>query len=237
MTRGGGHQGGTAGRPIASVGDVRVASVNVGRPVPLRVAGELVPSAIGKQPVAGPVAVRRTNLAGDEQGDKVNHGGPEQAVYAYAAEDAEWWGAQLARELEPGTFGENLTLEAVDVSGALIGERWRAGTAELRVAGPRVPCQKLATRIGDPGFVRRFTLALRPGAYLAVTREGEVQAGDELRVVHRPTHDVSVALALEALLLAPRRLPELEPARPDMLPRLAAWVDARTGSRAARGAA
>jgi MOSC domain-containing protein YiiM len=71
------------------VGDVRVASVNVGRPVPLRVAGEPVPSAIGKHAIAGPVAVGRTNLAGDEQGDKVNHGGPEQAVYAYAAEDAE----------------------------------------------------------------------------------------------------------------------------------------------------
>ena len=215
---------------------MRVASVNVGRPVPLRVAGELVPSAIGKQPVAGPVAVRRTNLAGDEQGDKINHGGPEQAVYAYAAEDAAWWGAQpgaaswpLARSARTSAI-----LEGVDVSGARIGERWRVGTAELRVAGPRVPCQKLATRIGDAGFVRRFTLALRPGAYLAVVREGEVRAGDELRVVHRPAHDVSVALALEVLLLAPRRIAELEPARPDMLPKLAAWVDERRGSRAAR---
>ncbi len=215
----------------------RLVSVNVGRPAGLATGRRVVPSAIVKAPVTGPVAARGTNLAGDEQGDKVNHGGPEQAVYAYAAEDAAWWGAQLARELEPGTFGENLTLEGVDVSGALIGERWSAGTAELRVAGPRVPCQKLATRIGDPGFVRRFTLALRPGAYLAVTREGEVQARDELRVVHRPPHGVSVALALEVLLLTPRRLPELEPARPDMLPKLAAWVDARTGSRAARGAA
>jgi MOSC domain-containing protein YiiM len=216
---------------------VRVVSVNVGRPVPLRVAGEVVPSAIGKQQVAGSVAVGVTNLAGDEQGDKVNHGGPEQAVYAYAAEDAAWWGAQLGRELAPGTFGENLTLEGVDVNGARIGERWQVGTAELRVAGPRVPCQKLATQIGDTAFVKRFTLALRPGAYLAVTREGELQAGDELQVVHRPAHDVSVALALEVLLLAPHRLAELEPARPDMLSKLAGWVDERARSRAARGAA
>jgi MOSC domain-containing protein YiiM len=152
-------------------------------------------------------------------------------------EGAAWWGTQLGRDLAPGTFGENLTLQGVDVSGARIGERWRVGSAELRVAGPRVPCQKLATRIGDPGFVRRFALALRPGAYLAVTREGELEAGDELWIAHRPAHDVSVALALEVLLLAPQRLAELEPARPDMLPKLAGWVDARRGSRAARGAA
>jgi len=207
-----------------------VVSVNVGRPAPFRVGARTVTSAFVKHPVAGPVAVGRTNLAGDEQGDRVHHGGTDQAVYAYAREDADWWAGQLGRPLGPAAFGENLTLEGVDVSGARIGERWRVGTAELRVAGPRVPCAKLAASMGDPRFLKAFTRALRPGAYLAVAREGVLAAGDEVELVHRPAHAVTIALVQEVMLLAPERMAQLEPARGDFLPKLAAWVDERAAA-------
>src|SRR5215210_1214747 len=130
----------------------RVVSVNVGRPAPLATGRRVVPSAIRKAPVSGRVAARGASLDGDDQADRRVHGGPDQAVYAYASEDAAWWGEQLGRELPPGTFGENLTLAGVDVSGARVGERWRIGTAELRVAGPRVPCSKLGAVMGDQRF-------------------------------------------------------------------------------------
>ena len=200
-----------------------VTSVNVGRPAPLATGRRIVESAIGKAPVEGPVAVRGVNLAGDEQADKANHGGPDQAVYAYASEDAAFWSDVVGRELAPASFGENLTLAGVDVSGARIGERWRIGSAELRVAGPRVPCFKLEARIGVPGFQRAFLHAGRPGAYLAIVQEGELQAGDAVEIVHRPEHAVTVALVIEALILDRSRVPELAPARADMLPKLAAW--------------
>jgi len=211
----------------------RVVSVNVGRPAALSTGRRAVPSAIVKQPVTGPVAARGTNLAGDEQADKVNHGGHDQAVYAYASEDAAFWSAEIGRELAPASFGENLTLAAVEVSGARIGERWRIGTAELRVAGPRVPCFKLEARIGVRGFQRRFLHAGRPGAYLAIVDEGDLQAGDPVEIVHRPDHEVTVALVIEALLVDRSRVSELEPASADMLPKLAGWYAELTGEPAA----
>jgi MOSC domain-containing protein YiiM len=203
----------------------RVLSVNVARPAPLATGRRVVPSAIRKAPVEGPVALRGINLEGDEQADRRVHGGPEQAVYAYASEDTAWWADQLGRPLGPGAFGENLTVEGVDVSGARIGERWRIGGVELRVTAPRVPCFKLEARMGVPGFQRRFLHAGRPGAYFAIVREGTLQAGDAVEIVHRPGHDVTVALVVETLLLDRRRLDELAPARPDMLPKLAGWYD------------
>jgi MOSC domain-containing protein YiiM len=205
----------------------RVVSVNVGRPAWLKTGRRVVPSAIGKTPVDGPVAARGHNLEGDEQADKANHGGPDQAVYAYASEDAAWWSELVGQELRPAAFGENLTLEGVDVSRALIGEHWRIGSVELRVAGPRVPCYKLEARLGVPGFQKAFLHAGRPGAYLAIVEEGELQAGDAVEIVHRPEHHVTVSLAIQALLIDRRRLGELEPARADMLPKLASWYEER----------
>ena len=201
----------------------RVVSVNVGRPAALSTGRRAVPSAIVKQPVTGPVAARGTNLAGDEQADKVNHGGHDQAVYAYASEDAAFWSGEIGRDLAAGSFGENLTVADLDVSGARVGERWRIGSAELRVAGPRVPCFKLEARMGVRGFQRRFLRAGRPGAYLAIVIEGALEAGDPVEIVHRPDHEVSVALVIEALLVDRSRVAELEPARADMLPKLAGW--------------
>jgi MOSC domain-containing protein YiiM len=205
----------------------RVVSVNVGRSKPLWTGSRIVDSAIVKPAVSGPVAARGVNLEGDEQADRVNHGGPEQAVYAYASEDAAWWSGLIDRELGPGAFGENLTLEGVDVSRARIGERWRIGTVELRVAGPRVPCFKLEANLRVTGFMKAFLHAGRPGAYFAIAEEGVLEAGDAVEIVHRPEHDVTVSLVIQALLIDRGRLAELEPARADMLPKLEAWYEER----------
>jgi len=125
---------------------MRVVSVNIGRPQPLVTGKRVVQSAIGKTPVEGPVAVRGVNLEGDDQADRSVHGGPDQAVYAYASEDIAYWSDVTGLDLGPGAFGENLTTAGIDVSGARIGERWRIGTVELRVTGPRIPCFKLEAR-------------------------------------------------------------------------------------------
>src|SRR4051795_3784699 len=127
-----------------------VLSVNVGRPAPLATGRRVVRSAIGKTPVPGPVAVRGVNVDGDDQADRRVHGGPDQAVYAYARESYDWWEGELGRSLANGFFGENLTVLGVDVDGSLIGDVWAIGTTVLQVTSPRVPCQKLQTRVGEP---------------------------------------------------------------------------------------
>ncbi len=170
-----------------------VESVNVGTPREISWRGQTVRTAIWKDPVPGQVAVRGNHVDGDEQGNPEVHGGYDQALYAYAAEDYEWWGGQLGRALAPGTFGENLTVRGIDVSGAVVGERWRAGGTLLEVSSPRTPCYKLGYRMGDQRFVRRFAAALRPGAYLRILTEGEIAAGDPVAVVHRPAHGLTVA--------------------------------------------
>src|SRR6187200_229717 len=142
---------------------MKLLSVQVGRPRTVSHRARGVRTAIFKSPVLLPVRARRLGVEGDAQADLRVHGGPDKAVYAYAAEDAAWWEAALDRELRPGAFGENLTVEGIDVTGARIGERWRAGTAELEVCQPRLPCAKLGIRFGDPGMVRRFAEAGRPG--------------------------------------------------------------------------
>jgi MOSC domain-containing protein YiiM len=180
----------------------RIVSVNVGTPRQISVRrGRPMMSAIGKLPVEGPVRVEGVNLAGDDQADRRVHGGPDKAVYAYAREDSDWWAEQLGREIADGMFGENLTTEGVDVSNALVGERWRIGTVELEVCQPRLPCSKLGLRFGDLKMVKLFGQASRPGAYLRIVTEGELQSGDELTVVSRPDHDVTVALVADAILV------------------------------------
>ena len=171
-------------------------------PAPARPCAAAGPySAIGKSPVDGRVRVAGVNVEGDDQADRRVHGGPDKAVYAYAAEDGAWWATELGREIAPGAFGENLTVEGVDVSGAIIGERWRIGTVELEVCQPRLPCFKLGLRFGDPRMLRRFTLAERPGAYLRIRGEGELGAGDAIEITDRPAHGVSIALVARAVLI------------------------------------
>ena len=128
----------------------RIVSVNVGTPRQISVRrGRPMMSAIVKEPVEGPVRVEGVNLAGDDQADRRVHGGPDKAVYAYAREDSDWWADELRREIADGMFGENLTTEGIDVSGAVIGERWRVGSVVLEVCQPRLPCSKLGLRFGD----------------------------------------------------------------------------------------
>jgi MOSC domain-containing protein YiiM len=157
---------------------MQIVSVNVAQLRTLTVRGREVQTGIFKQPVEGPVAVGELGLEGDVQADRRVHGGNDQAVYAYAIEDVEWWESELGRELGPGFFGENLTLRGLDVSAAEPGDRWRAGGVTLEVTFPRTPCQKLATKVGDPKFVKRFAKAGRPGMYLRVVEAGELAAGD-----------------------------------------------------------
>ncbi len=175
-----------------------VEHINVGRPRTVTNGDREVTTAIWKAPVTGPVAVRHDNIDGDEQADLEVHGGPDKAIYAYAAEDAEWWEAERSAVLGAGAFGENLTTRGLDVTNARIGEQWAIGTTLLQVVQPRLPCSKLALRMGDPLFVKAFTKARRPGAYLRILEEGEMTPGDAVRVVHRPTHDVSVGVVADA---------------------------------------
>jgi MOSC domain-containing protein YiiM len=167
-------------------------SVQVGRPREFVFDGRIARSAIWKFPVEGPVAVRGVNLDGDEQADREAHGGPDKAVYAYAIEDLEWWEQQLGRPVETGELGENLTTVGIDVTHARVSERWAIGTAVLEVSEPRVPCWRLGVRMNDSSFPRRFTQALRPGAYLRIIAEGHLAAGDALRVIARPEHDLTI---------------------------------------------
>lgn len=198
--------------PLPSqAGSGRLLSVSVGRPQLVdsgRRTASTVPTAIWKQPVAGRVAVRGVNLDGDDQADRSVHGGPDKAVYAYAAEEVGQWQVELGRELDPAAFGQNLTTEGIDVSSAVIGERWQVGTTLLEVAQPRQPCFKLAIRMGDPRFVRRFAEASRPGAYLRIIEPGELGAGDAVEVIHRPDHGVTSRLVFDALMRNPALIPQ-----------------------------
>ena len=209
-----------------------VESVNVGLPRAVEVNGHIVMTAIWKSPVEGRVPLRGVNLRGDDQADRTVHGGPDKAVYAYAAEETELWEAELGRALGPGAFGENLTVRGLGVSAAVIGEQWAVGSTLLEVAQPRLPCFKLGLRMGDPGFLRRFARAGRPGAYLRVLREGDIGVGDPIDVVSRPAHGVTSALVARALLREPRLLATAAQA-PELPQDLREWMLARATPRRA----
>jgi MOSC domain-containing protein YiiM len=152
-------------------------------------------TAIDKRAVAGAVEAGPLGLVGDEVRDTRHHGGEEQAVYAYADEDAAWWAADLGRDVAPGEFGENLRTSGIDVTDAVIGERWRVGGSDgtlLQVTSPRIPCATFARRMGEPHWVKRFTDHGACGAYLSVVEPGRLVAGDRIVVESRPGHGVTV---------------------------------------------
>jgi len=146
----------------------KVLSVNVGTVREFEYSGRPAKSAIWKSPAIGRIAARGVNLAGDDQADCKAHGGPDKAVYAYAVKDVRWWKQDVGRSLAYGEFGENLTTEGIEVNNALVGERWEIGSTVLEVSEPRIPCWRLGVRMEDNMFPRRFTEALRPGAYLRI---------------------------------------------------------------------
>jgi len=188
-------------------------SVNVGRPREAAWAG-IGRTSIDKRPVAGPVLARRLGLEGDQVSDTRHHGGPDQAVYAFAREDLDHWAAELGVEIPDGQFGENLTTRGIDVNEAEVGERWLVGDAVLEVASVRIPCNDFKSWMGRCGYderawVRRFAAQHRPGPYLRVVTEGHLRAGDDLTVVHRPGHGVTVSTMFRALTSERSLLPEL----------------------------
>ncbi len=161
--------------------------------------GRVGRTGINKKPASGPVSTGRDQLVGDTICDVGDHGGADQAVYAYAAEDAAWWAAELSRAVGPGAFGENFTTSGVDVTAAVIGQRWSIGSAVFEVSAPRIPCRTFAAFWDVPKLVKRFTAVGRPGAYLRIFSPGEVRAGDPIEIVHTPAHGVTIFETFRAL--------------------------------------
>ena len=169
-------------------------------------------SGIDKRPITGRVAVHPLGLDGDVQVNKKHHGGEGQAVYAYAQEDAEFWIAELGRELPPGRFGENLRTTGLDLRDAVLGERWEVGTTLLEVTAWRTPCANFARYWDVPDLVKRFAAHGATGAYLRVLETGELGAGDTVEVVSRPDHGLTVETAFRIATFEKSRLSELLPA-------------------------
>lgn len=193
-------------------------SLNLATPAP-NPYKDAATTGIDKRPVDHPVEVRApgpkhgglgSGLAGDHVGDRANHGGDDQAVYAFAREDLDDWEVRLGRSLPDGFFGENLTTTGLDVNGALLGERWRIGdTVELAVTFPRIPCNTFRGWMGERGWLRTFSQRSRPGAYLRVLTPGTITAGEPIEVVWRPDHDVTVALTYAAVTIRRELQPRL----------------------------
>lgn len=191
----------------------QVVSVNLGAARRAAWAG-VGRTAIDKAAVTGAVRVDRMGLVGDQVGDTRRHGGVDQAVYAFAREELDWWAGELGRDVRDGQFAENLTTRGIDVDEAEVGERWQVGSVVLEVASVRTPCNDFKNwqrlnGFDDRAWVRRFAERRRPGAYLRVVQEGVLRAGDDLRVVHQPGHGVTVSMMFRALTSERHLLPRL----------------------------
>jgi MOSC domain-containing protein YiiM len=199
-------------------------------------------TAIDKRPRAGRLEVDVDGLALDAQVDRRYHGGPDQALYAYADEDAAWWAAELERDVPPGLFGENLRTSGIDVTGARVGERWRIGegegAVEVEVTMPRTPCMTFQKRMGLDRWVKRFTKGGMPGAYLRLLTPGRrIGAGDPVTVLSRPSHGVTVADLLAGRLEAYTALIEAEErGQLELRPKVRAHARRRVGLARARSA-
>jgi MOSC domain-containing protein YiiM len=180
---------------------------------------------IDKRPVPGPVRLTPAGVEGDTIVAVADHGGPDQAVYAYSVDDLEFWAAELGRPLGPGRAGENLTLSGIDCSHAVIGERWQVGEAVLQVRAARTPCRTFAGFLDVPDLVKRFARAGRPGAYLAVVQPAAVRAGDPVRVLDRPGHGVTTADVMAARMTDRDRIALVATAREHLGARERAWLD------------
>jgi MOSC domain-containing protein YiiM len=184
----------SGGSPPLPGTSARIVSLNVGMPQTVVWRGREVTTGIYKAPVADRLNLGRSNLDGDGQADPVHHGGADKAVYAYPCEHYRWWREQLG-DIPGGwgAFGENLTVSGMPETEIRVGDLLEAGTAVLRVTEPRSPCFKLAMRLGCPDVVRRFARANRTGFYCAVEREGELGAGDRIRLLQRSPGSPTIA--------------------------------------------
>ena len=202
----------------------RVESVNTGRAEP-NPAKPTRPTGIRKHPVDGPVELRDpgprrggagSGVAGDFIGDSKYHGGTDQAVYAFAREELDFWAREIGREIPDGAFGENLTLSGFEVDDTRLGDRWRIGGVLLQVTDARIPCGTFRAAMEVRGWLRRFTERGRTGAYLKVLEPGAVRAGDPVELVHRAPHGVRVVDAFRAQTTERERLPGLLAAGEDL---------------------
>lgn len=215
--------------PIMRVGDTgRVEAVCVVH-AEIAVRTRVGRTAIDKRPVSGRVAVAATGLAGDHVCDTAHHGGIDQAVYAYAEEDARRWASELDRDLPAGWFGENLRLTGLPVSDAVIGARWAIGDTLLEVSAPRNPCAAFGQWSGEARWVKRFALQADTGSYFRVLTEGTIGAGDEVRVVHVPGHGITVRDLFTGA--DPARLERLRAAEPSLSADVHMQIDRHTRTR------
>ena len=172
---------------------MKIISLNVGKPQLVIVNEQPVSTGIFKEPIDGRVMLRTLNLDGDRQADLSVHGGPYKAVYVYPSEHYPFWKNELPdKELPWGMFGENLTTTGLLETETHIGDRFRVGSAEVKVTQPRMPCYKLGIRFERNDIIKRFLVSERTGFYLSVLKEGEVGAGDEFELLERNTSDVRV---------------------------------------------
>ncbi|MGW2644736.1 MOSC domain-containing protein [Streptomyces sp. NPDC001393] len=222
---------------------MKLLSVNLGRPQPVPYTDQAEGvTGIDKKPADGPVRVAApgpkgvgaSGLAGDAVCDLRHHGGDDQAVYAFAREDLDDWERELGRSLANGCFGENLTTDGVDVSGALIGERWRIGSGVvLEVTSGRIPCRTFQGHLGERAWVKRFTQKGATGAYLRVIEPGEIRAGDAIGIVYRPDHGVTAAMQFRAVTTERELLPGLlaagEALHPETLEKARKYVAEQAG--------
>ncbi len=212
-----------------------VISVNVGRPRDADWAA-IGRTSIDKHRVTGAVHVGVLGLEGDQVSDRRHHGGVDQAVYAFAREDLDAWATELGLDIPDGQFGENLTTLGIDVNEAEIGERWQIGEVLLEVRSIRTPCNDFKAWMGRNGYdssawVRRFAQVARPGPYLKVLGEGDLRAGDEIDVLHRPGHGVTVSMMFRALHGEPELLPRLLDV-PDLIAKARTKAEAYAGRSA-----
>jgi MOSC domain-containing protein YiiM len=187
---------------------VNLLSVNVSGPKPIERASKSGQTGIFKKSVRGFVNVGVLGLENDAQVDTENHGGKDQAVYLYSMDDYAWWSKQLGTGLEPGTFGENLTLSTLPEP-LYIGDRFQIGSVILEVTAPRIPCSTLAARMNDLAFVKKFARAAKPGVYTRVLQTGRLQAGDDVKYL-RGKYDVTALEEFQMFYQKVRAIEDIE---------------------------
>ena len=174
---------------------MQLLSVNIGSKRTQSKGDEVETTGIYKLPTQEPVEIKFLGIQEDFICDQKNHGGPDQAIYVYGQPDYDWWSKELGRDLEAGTFGENLTVSELESAAINIGDRLHVGSVILEVSAPRIPCSTLAARMGDMQFVKQYRRAERPGLYCRVIREGEVKAGDKVMVEKYASESLSIGQA------------------------------------------